>query len=230
MAWKSKDADLFKGTSAGASQAPRCYESHPSLKFGKGRLYGGSAAWPVRKADIYVSLQRGSTCGCTSDPWEPQSVVEIHFGVSDMHAPEDVARFKKMIGWLAKQITHGKKVHVGCIGGHGRTGTVLSALVAVLLKEKDAIQWVRKHYCAKAVESTAQVDFLVKHYGVSRVPGHKTGASSHGASPSAPWANRLNAYTPPLAVSTSIPPASVTSTTRTYVPLASSRSIWRLPR
>ena len=74
-----------------------------------------------------------------------------------MDAPANVTRFKKLVTWLCNQLQDGKTVHVGCIGGHGRTGTVISAIVAELLEEKDAIQWVRKHYCKKAVESKAQV-------------------------------------------------------------------------
>jgi hypothetical protein len=55
---------------------------------------------------------------------------------------------------------------MGCIGGHGRTGLVLSALVHVITGEKSAIHWAREHHCKKAVESESQVKFLVKHFGI----------------------------------------------------------------
>ncbi|MCK5640964.1 MAG: hypothetical protein KAJ19_09215, partial [Gammaproteobacteria bacterium] len=59
--------------------------------------------------------------------------------------------------------------HIGCIGGHGRTGLVLAALAAYTkTAPKNAIQWVRKHHCDSAVESTSQVNFLVKHYKVAK--------------------------------------------------------------
>ena len=139
----------FSGTSLGKE---RCYVSHPVLKLGKGRLYGGAALHPA-KADIYVVLQRGDMGGRTSDPWDTAKVVEIQYAIRDMYAPEDVSRFKKLITWLCTQLQGGKTVHVGCIGGHGRTGTVFAAIVAEMTGEKDAIQWVRAHYCKKAVES-----------------------------------------------------------------------------
>ena len=43
-----KTEDSFSGT----SMAVRCYESHPVLKLGKGKLYGGCARTPkVKDAD-----------------------------------------------------------------------------------------------------------------------------------------------------------------------------------
>ena len=167
---KSGSADSFSGTHLSV----RCYESHPVLKIGKGKLYGGSASYPVVKdADVYVSLQNGSTCGRISDPWDKQAVVEVQYSIKDMQAPSNVARFKKMVTWLCNQLHDGKTVHVGCIGGHGRTGTVLSAIVAEALDITDAVQYVREHYCAKVVESHEQMQFLVKHYGVTAVDSSK---------------------------------------------------------
>jgi hypothetical protein len=86
--------------------------------------------------------------------------------------------FKKLIAWLDEQLSSGLKVHVGCVGGHGRTGTVLSALVAARIArgveiavDGDVIGYVRTNYCKKAVETAAQVEFLVQHYGVKSVSG-----------------------------------------------------------
>ncbi len=166
----SKSGSFFG--SDGKSKA-RCYESHPTLKIGKGRLYGGSASWPMKKADIYVALQAGSSASSASDPWDPQTVVEIQYSIRDMGIPTNVPRFLKMIEWLCTQLQNGRKVHVGCLGGHGRTGLVISAIVAQALKKKNAIQWVREHYCEKAVESSEQVAFLQEHFHVSKVAGAK---------------------------------------------------------
>ncbi len=166
---KGFSEDLYGGTPG------RCYHSHPALKIKEFSIYGGSCGNPVvEDADIYVALQSGSRSGLASDPWDKQLVTEIHFSINDYCAPETkkVARFKKMIDWLCNQLQEGKKIHVGCIGGHGRTGLVLSAIVAQM-GESDAIQYVRKHYCTKAVESPEQVKFLMKHYGVSQVDGAK---------------------------------------------------------
>jgi protein-tyrosine phosphatase len=106
-------------------------------------------------------------------------VWEIHYPIEDQHAPKNVDRFQKMITYLCNQLQAGKTVHVGCIGGHGRTGVVIAAIVAEMKDyvmgqdNHDVIQWVRKHYCEKAVESWEQVKFLQKYYGVSKAEPSK---------------------------------------------------------
>ena len=238
---KSGTPDVYDAFS-GTSMSTRCYESHPVLKIGKGKLYGGSASHPkVTDADIYVALQSGSTSGKQSDPWEAQNVVEVRYSIDDMDAPKNVTRFKKMITWLCNQLQKGKTVHVGCIGGHGRTGTVLSAIVAEGAGKKDAIQWVREHYCKKAVESTSQVEFLKKHYGVSSVTPTKSGSTrisgftsrlgsradldvweGFSLKPSAPKAPKE-----PEKRIQRLPIEGVTGSSKSYMPMSSARSLWK---
>jgi hypothetical protein len=236
---------------AGTSMGPRCYESHKGLKLGVGKLYGGSASSPIVKdADVYVALQSGSTSGRSSDPWDAPGVVEVHYSIQDMRQPSDAARFKKMVSWICTQLHDGKTVHVGCIGGHGRTGTVLSAVVAEMLDEKNAIQYVRQHYCKRAVESREQIQFLVKHYGIEMAEPTKGDVStgkwkSNGKAPSYPtWHDSLPVQgklrdrprhlpgfggksEPKLAKPRKIIPEGVTSKTKVYAPMESSRSLWR---
>jgi len=155
-------------------EAPRvrCYHSHPPLPLKDGLvIYGGSCSSPViTDADIYVGLDHMQKSH-KSFPWvEGES---FQFSIRDMQAPDDPYQFRCLIDWLIMQLTSQKKVHVGCIGGHGRTGTVFSALVAVMLGKEDAIDYVRKNYCAKAVESTSQISFLMKHFGVGSVSPSK---------------------------------------------------------
>jgi hypothetical protein len=99
-----------------------------------------------------------------SYPWvEGESFL---FHIPDMGVPKNPEAFKRLIDWLAVQLTAKKLVHVGCIGGHGRTGTVFAALVAKMTGNLDSIKYVREAYCHKAVESDSQVAFLGKHFGV----------------------------------------------------------------
>lgn len=61
-----------------------------------------------------------------------------------------------------QRITEGWLVETGCIGGHGRTGTVLACMV-VMAGETDpeaAMRYVWKNYCHEAIESKAQMDFV----------------------------------------------------------------------
>jgi hypothetical protein len=162
-----------------AKHYPSCYESHPAVPIGPGHVYGGSCGWPkVTDADIYIGLDSSMNFrNPMRYPWHPApeqtGPLEVLFRIPDGHPPKDVAEFKAMIGWLAQQLLAGKKIHIGCIGGHGRTGLVLAALKKVVDGTQDAITWVREHYCHKAVESTSQVQFLADEFGITKVPGSR---------------------------------------------------------
>ena len=70
-----------------------------------------------------------------------------------------------LVLWVLEQIASGKMVEVGCMGGHGRTGTLLAALRAAQGELPGrAIGWVRNNYCKRAVESNGQVDFVADVY------------------------------------------------------------------
>lgn len=155
-----------------------CYESHPPLTFtGKdGReytIYGGSGAHPVvHDADVYIGFNYTvDNPNIKVYPWEEgyRQVTTVNFPITDMQAPADPELFHQLIDWTCNQLQAGKKVHAGCMGGHGRTGTFLAAVVAQMAGMKDAIQYVRKHYCEKAVETNTQIKFLMKEFGVSSV-------------------------------------------------------------
>jgi hypothetical protein len=161
---------------------PRCYESHPSITFGSGVFYGGSCITPiVDDADIYVGLDSGMSRSRSKFPWETEEVspIDIYFPIVDQSVPkkEDLANFKKLVSWLLEQLAEGKKVHAGCIGGHGRTGLLLAAMIREYSDDEDAITWVRQNYCKKAVESESQVDFLHTHFGVKKVKANKVSYS-----------------------------------------------------
>lgn len=165
----------------------RCYESHPPLPIKAGDkeylIYGGSCGYPIiEDADVYVGFDYSMKKSPKQYPWEDGE--SFQYLIQDMHAPSDPNSFKQLISWLADQLVAGKKVHIGCIGGHGRTGLVLAALVTFMTGEKDSITYVRKNYCEKAVESATQVRFLNQHFGIKEVTGHKEGNvydfDSHG--------------------------------------------------
>lgn len=159
---------------------PRCYDSHPPLKIGNYRIYGGSCAYPVvHDADIYVGFDLSMAKNEMSYPWVAGE--SFLFYIPDMGVPADRIGFKSLVEWIAKELENNLKVHIGCIGGHGRTGMVLAALVKHMTGNEDAITYVRKHYCQKAVESNAQVEFLYKEFGIKKTHGAKEFSSGHEA-------------------------------------------------
>lgn len=211
-------------TKTAAHHYPRCYESHPPLSIGDHKIYGGNCSTPVvLNADVYVALQSSYKEDAKGYPWH--QTTSFTFSIPDMGVPASVDEFKKLIDWLSVQLTAKKLVHVGCIGGHGRTGMVLAALVATMTNEKDAIAYVRENYCKKAVESTTQVDFLMKHFGVLRQPpvkGHSGSTwdhhSVHGATAPRPL---MGALTAPMSSRQSLPKEAITAE-----PTTSPMSVW----
>lgn len=166
----------------------RCYHSHPPLVLNDGlKIYGGSCSMPiVTDAEVYVGFDYSMKKSPLSYPWvEGESFL---YPIQDMGVPPDWPSFEKLIEWLAVQLTAKRKVHVGCIGGHGRTGLVLAALVKTMMDETDAIAYVRKNYCVKAVESISQVEFLVSRYGISKVQPAK---ATHGTGSVVPHAHGI---------------------------------------
>lgn len=88
----------------------------------------------------------------------------------DFGLPADAEATAKAIGKTFTRATRGERVEVGCIGGLGRTGTVLAcmAILAGIAPGK-AVQWVRDHYDPAAVETPEQEDWVLWFAGhVSR--------------------------------------------------------------
>jgi hypothetical protein len=58
----------------------------------------------------------------------------------------------------------GQHVGIACMGGHGRTGTCMAALMIAVdgCSGKDAIEAVRTLHCARAIETKAQEDYLIR--------------------------------------------------------------------
>ena len=135
-------------------------------------MYGGNCSNPVvTDADIYVGLDYSMKQHRERFPWMEGAA--IHYKIEDRHAPSDSKEFLELIEYLCDQANGGAKIHIGCIGGHGRTGIVLAAMVALMTDELDPIGYVRTQYCKKAVETDEQVAFLVKHYHCKKVSGSK---------------------------------------------------------
>jgi hypothetical protein len=93
-------------------------------------------------------------------PWPHAHVEWPDFGV-----PDDLDALRRALIDLLDRARSGAVVELGCLGGHGRTGTAL-ACIAVLAgtPPDDAVAWVRSSYCEEAVETEAQ-EALVAAFG-----------------------------------------------------------------
>jgi protein-tyrosine phosphatase len=86
----------------------------------------------------------------------------LHSPVPDGHPPEE-GQFREIVNWLDK----GKGNLIHCVGGIGRTGTVIAGYLMVKegLSAQDAVEEVRK-YRPGAVQTLNQFKFLLKLEGI----------------------------------------------------------------
>ena len=79
----------------------------------------------------------------------------------DRGVPNDAAQLRQALRWLLRQAAEGRRIEIGCAGGHGRTGTALAALMVLQgASVHDAVRLVRRTYCEDAIETRAQVELL----------------------------------------------------------------------
>jgi protein-tyrosine phosphatase len=84
--------------------------------------------------------------GCTHVEWPD-------FGV-----PADIDSFRAALADALERARRGEIVELGCLGGHGRTGTALACLATLTgTPPNEAVEWVRANYCEKAVETDEQL-------------------------------------------------------------------------
>jgi len=98
--------------------------------------------------------------------WPSEMIDWVDFGLP--RAPDDAAR---AIRAAFGRACAGEQVEVGCLGGLGRTGTVLACMATLAgVPAEDAVAWVRAHYDEKAVETSDQeawVHWFATHGPVS---------------------------------------------------------------
>ena len=98
-------------------------------------------------------------------PTWPAAVVEWE----DFGVPRDPDAAAAAIRDAFTRARAGETVEVGCVGGLGRTGTVLAHPGDRGLGGKAAVAWVREHYDARAVETRTQEDWplwFAEHTGL----------------------------------------------------------------
>ena len=97
--------------------------------------------------------------------WKPDGLA-YHVSWEDFGLPKRMPIASYAIIDVYNKAKAGLWVEVGCIGGHGRTGTVLACMgVLAGLSPKEAVAYVRKNYCVNAIETSEQ-EWFVKWFSV----------------------------------------------------------------
>lgn len=93
--------------------------------------------------------------------WRPPWACD-HVDWPDFGLPGDPVRLLAALESLLERARADEQVEVGCLGGHGRTGTALACL-AILAGQQaaTAVDWVRAAYCPLAVETAQQEAFVI---------------------------------------------------------------------
>ena len=125
-----------------------CPHRATEVVFPDGTKVLASASWiysPEVPADVVLYLD---------ESWAPHGEV---IDWPDGSVPRDQERARTVIREAFAAARDGNRVEVGCIAAHGRTGTVLACMAILAgVPGEDAIEWVRDHYCEKAVETGPQ--------------------------------------------------------------------------
>ena len=170
---------LYEGYKA-SSWTKSCSHAMAPVALLEGSLF--ASAWrdvpwnreskDIAAPDLGVYLYEGWVRGMSlaspglEVPWASAAPFPfVYFVWPDYQAPENFDQACLLVLWVLEQVAAGKKVEVGCMGGHGRTGTLLAALrTAQGELPGRAVGWVRVNYCKSAVESNKQIDFVADVY------------------------------------------------------------------
>lgn len=111
----------------------------------------------LEKADLLVPLTTRGTPFSFGRRYEVLCATMVDYS----GVPEGWREFLE--GIIIPELAIGRRLLVYCMGSHGRTGTFLASLIALLESAKetpDPIQAVRERHCIKAVETRAQAEAI----------------------------------------------------------------------
>ncbi len=160
-------------------------------------LDGQIAALPLPHTADLQRLKRsgfGLVVNLTEDPGPTrraaaEGLKAMHAPVPDFEAPE-LGQIEAFVEAVERSLAHGRPVAVHCVGGLGRTGTMIAAyLVKTGMAPWDALDWVRARRPG-AIETTEQEAAVIAYARHLRPP------QSAGARPKSAGAGRTGATDP----------------------------------
>ncbi|HEX8966595.1 MAG TPA: protein-tyrosine phosphatase family protein [Chloroflexota bacterium] len=86
----------------------------------------------------------------------------------DFGVPRDTSIASREINAAFERARAGQRVEIACVGGHGRTGTVLACMAILAgVPVSQAVEWVRSTYCRRAVQEPAQQYWIEHRFAVA---------------------------------------------------------------
>ena len=118
------------------------------------RVYAGPFRDAPFKGVFNVNLQ--------AEPQEGYAPIHYRLPIQDFGIPTVRAASFACAMIIYQKVARRREVYIGCRGGIGRTGLVLSLLTKIIfnVSGKDAIHYVRMQYYREAVETSAQQKFI----------------------------------------------------------------------
>jgi protein-tyrosine phosphatase len=135
-----------------------------SAWFDRPNRYRVDMDWP--EVGLYLDGSWASAALVSSPGFRPPFVKRrrsqlVIYPWPDLGLPRDPRRFKRALRWVLEQASAGRRVEVGCAGGHGRTGTTLAGLLVLQgVSPREAVRQVRRSYCDEAIESREQTAMI----------------------------------------------------------------------
>src|SRR5215207_3463162 len=128
-----------------------CRHEADEIVFPDGTRVYASGWFQRSNADAYPDF------GVYCDPMWTPSWPAVLLDWPDFGVPRSMAEADSQIKDAWRRAQAGERIEVACVGGHGRTGTVL-AYMAVLagVPVADAVPWLRSVYCTRAVQEPSQ--------------------------------------------------------------------------
>ena len=167
------------------------------------QVYGGGSSRAVKpnEVDVILDLTHKYQSWGMPQGWKSakfaSSIVVCDMSIVDMQAPHVGKPFWEALWFDLTKLAKGKpkplKVLAVCVGGHGRTGTVLTALACASgvlpLGADDPVKWLREHYCDEAVETASQNSYIEDTFNcvVGVKPAKAYGASGYTAPTTSPY-------------------------------------------
>lgn len=161
--YRSKTTDPWKRIVAKPATTTGTTSKAVSTYYGKCRHYG----FPLKFPDgvtVYASSSN-SKRAFKDNPdfglyldwiWKPSWRSEF-IDWPDYDVPNNFEDAYDAIIEMYERAKNGKKVEVGCIGGHGRTGTVLACMGVIAgLEARKSVSFVREEYCKETIETDSQ--------------------------------------------------------------------------